>query len=498
MDPDECEDALTNPSAVGDRGEILRAVARVTELISSSIPWRDTMPEALAILGGATKVSRVYIFEIEHIPEPIVESHSHSPLCENVVQAGDLPVERGASADKQDNDNNRQNHREIYVSQRYEWVADGIEPQIANPDLQMIPLIEAGYLRWCDLLQSKQPVCGSIIDFPDSEKPLLESQSILSLLIQPIFAGSRWWGFIGFDACLRAKNWHQHEIDALRVASLVIGGRIFLQEREAQLRLVQKMEALGQMAGGVAHDFNNVLQIASGALAQIQNDLRINNNMSARLLSYVSILEKTVQKGADLTRRLLEFSRRRESSPKEVFLCDLVLHERLLIQQALGPKITFDFKCSHSIYPVSLDPVQFAQILLNLAVNARDAMPDGGLFEIAMLTLESSQEPLLSDGLPEGRYTLVRFRDSGVGIAPEIQERIFEPFFSVGKRNQGTGLGLSTVYSVVMGASGRIFVSSSKGQGTEFRVYFPACGEPRLCGHLVRVLVMGRVIIASV
>jgi hypothetical protein len=160
------------------RGAILNAVARVTEQAFAAGAWRTMVPEALATLGRATGVSRVYVFERQ-------------------ANGGD----------------------HARVSQRFEWVADGIQPQIDNPDLQDLDLEASGFVRWVELLRAGSSVVGDIDEFPPSEWPLLEAQSIRSILVQPIFAGAFWWGFIGFDACEREQSWEEVEVDALRIAS---------------------------------------------------------------------------------------------------------------------------------------------------------------------------------------------------------------------------------------------------------------------------------------
>ncbi|MFM9030909.1 MAG: PAS domain-containing protein, partial [Opitutaceae bacterium] len=161
------------------------------------------MPEALALLGRATGVSRVYIFDV-------AESAAGGKI----------------------------------VSQRFEWVAEGVTPQIDVPELQGLDLIEAGFERWGADLAAGRAVFGDVEDFPASERPLLEMQQILSILIQPIFAGDRWWGFMGFDACSTRQEWSRVEVDTLRIAARTISGAIHQQDRETEMR--RRVELLSE------------------------------------------------------------------------------------------------------------------------------------------------------------------------------------------------------------------------------------------------------------
>ena len=158
------------------RDRVLATVVRCAELFAIEAPWRDLVPSALAVLGEATGVSRVYLFE----------------------------VVRGSRGER-------------IASQRFEWCAPGVTPQIDNPDLQGIDLIPNGYGRWVERMEAGEPVYGDVEDFPESERDLLRAQDILSLLVQPIQAGARWWGFVGFDACAARQAWDRVEVDVLRI-----------------------------------------------------------------------------------------------------------------------------------------------------------------------------------------------------------------------------------------------------------------------------------------
>lgn len=419
------------------RDAILAAVARTAERMSEEAPWRELLPDTLRVLGEATGVDRVYVFEVI-----------------------------------------RRDRDETHVSQRFEWVAAGIEPQIDNPELLDVPLHGAGFTRWGQLLESGLPVVGDIEDFPASERPLLEGQGIRSLLVEPIFVGPRWWGFMGFDACRRIQSWADVEVHALRIAALVLGSAILQDERQAQFRQVQKMDALGRMAGGVAHDFNNVLMVVSGGVDLLRSDLERSGLLTEARAEHLQMVDQALRQSTGLTRRLLDFSRRREGQPQEVSPLELVRQSAPLLAQAAGATIRLEIAGADPVGRIRIDPVQFEQVVLNLVVNARDAMPRGGQIRIALEPVDVEAPPASSDRIPPGRWVSLSVRDTGEGMPPEVRERVFEPFFTTKSIERGTGLGLSTVYGIVTGAGGRVTVSSEVGKGTEFRIYLPTVDDP--------------------
>jgi signal transduction histidine kinase len=414
------------------RDAILAAVARSAEQLAQPKPWHELVPRVLRTLGEATGVSRVYVFENQ----------------------------RAASGD-------------VLVSQRFEWVAPGVTPQIDVPELQNVPLHEAGFTRWATLMEAGKPVVGDIDQFPASERPLLEMQQILSILVQPIYAGPRWWGFMGFDACEQVQSWEKVEVDALLIAARLLGNALHQQERDTMLRLAQKMEALGRMAGGIAHDFNNVLMILENEVCTLADDLEENGHLTDPRKQSVELLDQALQQATGLTRRLLDFSRRREGPSQVVDLGAHLERSSALLRQAAGSRVQLTVMAFPGSAPVRIDPVQLEQVALNLVVNARDAMPEGGRVEIAVAPAPVSGEVAVADGVSSGEWVLLRVKDNGQGMTPEVRERIFEPFFTTKTPDRGTGLGLSTLYAIVTGAGGRVAVTSAPGHGTEFRVYLP-------------------------
>lgn len=240
---------------------------------------------------------------------------------------------------------------------------------------------------------------------------------------------------------------------------------------EEQLRQAQKMEALGRLAGGVAHDFNNLLTIISGygelLLGQVEEPLRED----------VRAILEGAERATAVTRQLLALSRRQASQPRVVDLNAIVRGMEKILRRALGEDVTLELALRASLWPIKADPGQIEQILLNLAVNARDAMPHGGRLVIATANCSRTEAAALH--LPPGQYVRLTVRDTGEGLDPETCRHIFEPFFSTKPTEKGTGLGLAIVYGIVKQSGGEVFVDSRRGEGTVFTIYLPrASGIP--------------------
>jgi len=239
---------------------------------------------------------------------------------------------------------------------------------------------------------------------------------------------------------------------------------------ERQLRMAQKMEAVGRLSGGIAHDFNNLLGVIIGYVQVIKRRLDPGN----ALHEYAEEIEKAGQRAVGLTRQLLAFSRQQVLEPVVLNLNTLVADMQKMLPRLIGEDIDLNIILDPALGLVRADPGQVEQVLMNLAVNARDAMPDGGKLTIQTVNAEidtafANEHP----GAYPGKYVMLAVTDNGVGMDPETQAQIFEPFFTTKGRDKGTGLGLSTVYGVVKQSNGYIAVDSEKGKGSSFCVYLP-------------------------
>lgn len=240
-------------------------------------------------------------------------------------------------------------------------------------------------------------------------------------------------------------------------------------ETERQLRQSQKMEAVGQLAAGVAHDFNNLLTVIQGYTSEL---LSMQNDASTREM--IEPVQAAATRAANLTRQLLIFSRKEVVQPQQLDLVVVFKELRPLLRRLIGTHIDFQWNVPGTLAPIVADPANFEQVIVNLVINARDAMPEGGRIEIAARhRLLEAGSPILQSGAQPGDYIEVCVTDTGSGINPEVLRRIFEPFFTTKEAGKGTGLGLSTVYSIVRQQGGWISVKSQVGKGTTFTVYQP-------------------------
>ena len=244
-----------------------------------------------------------------------------------------------------------------------------------------------------------------------------------------------------------------------------------LRLSEAKLRQAQKMEAVGRLAGGVAHDFNNVLTAIFGYADLVLDGLEPGD---PRRLD-IEEIKRAANRAAALTRQLLAFSRKQVMQPRRLDLNDIIVNLETLLLKLIGQEIVLRIDTAPRLWDVKADPGQIEQVLMNLASNARDAMPEGGI-----LTIATANEDLAPDdaaalvGIEPGRFVRLTVSDTGDGIAPHVRPHVFEPFFTTKEQGKGTGLGLATVYGIVKQSGGWVYLDETPAaSGASFRIYLP-------------------------
>jgi PAS domain S-box-containing protein len=243
-----------------------------------------------------------------------------------------------------------------------------------------------------------------------------------------------------------------------------------LRETEKKLQQSQKLEAIGQLAGGIAHDFNNILTVILGYAEQMMGAVPMEDPLYADICE----IQDAGNRAATLTRQLLAFSRKQALQPIILDLDERVSDKKILLSRLIGENIELTLLLAGDLGLVKADPSQIDQVIMNLAINARDAMPEGGRLTFETKNTVISENNTHQDvTIPKGIYSLLSVTDTGAGMAPDVLSRIFEPFFTTKEKGKGTGLGLSTVYGIVKQSGGYIWVYSEPGQGTTFKIYLP-------------------------
>jgi two-component system cell cycle sensor histidine kinase/response regulator CckA len=284
------------------------------------------------------------------------------------------------------------------------------------------------------------------------------SEFPVELAVAPVRVGTSWL----FSAFIR-------DVTARREAEET------LRKSELQLRQAQKMEAVGRLAGGIAHDFNNVLTAVFGYVDLLCEELPPESGAQSDLAE----VRKAAERAAGLTRQLLAFSRQQVLEPVVLGLNDLMEDFEKMLRRVIGEDVQMRLSLAKDAGNVRADPGQLHQVIMNLAVNARDAMPTGGTLILETSNTElTEQYAELHQPVVPGRYVMLAVSDTGTGMSPEVRARIFEPFYTTKEQGKGTGLGLSTVYGIVKQSGGYIWVYSEVGRGTSFKIYLPRVDAP--------------------
>jgi signal transduction histidine kinase len=243
-----------------------------------------------------------------------------------------------------------------------------------------------------------------------------------------------------------------------------------VEASEAQIRQAQKMEAVGQLTGGIAHDFNNILTVIIGTIEILAEAVADRPSLA----TVAKLIDQAAARGADLTQRLLAFARRQPLQPRPVDVNALIIDSARLLRPALGEQIEIDSMLADDASPALVDPAQLSTAILNLALNARDAMPDGGklTLETRNVYLDADYAGMNSEVSP-GSYVMIAVNDSGHGIPADLLHRVFDPFFTTKEVGKGSGLGLSMVYGFVKQSGGHVKIYSEQGHGTTVKLYLP-------------------------
>ena len=407
------------------RPELAAAVAAAAECLQRSPQWTQCAASVLRLLGEATGSGRVHIKQFRREAE------------------GGLSAYRCAT-----------------------WAARPAKAQSDDDRSQPFDLVAAGCQQWLDVLAH-----GLAVEAEDSrldQREVLRSRDMRALLALPLFANGQLWGMLAFASVTESSRFSRVEIDVLRPLAAALGASIERNELHAQVERLQRTEALGRMAGAIAHDFNNLLTVLSGAFETMALEPATKAMTEPDRVSLTNTVQQAIDQGARLLKRLMQHGRVTEDAPRELDVAAHLRGAESLLSQAVGRSIRLQIEVGAGSQHVCIDPLQLDQVLLNLALNARDAMPRGGTLAIEITKAASND-----DG-HTATWTVLRVRDNGHGMPAHVCEHIFDPYYTTKGNQRGTGIGLATVRAIVAAAGGHIAVRSAVGAGTEFCLYLPA------------------------
>lgn len=364
------------------------------------------------------------------------------------------------------------------MSNTHEWCARGVEPQRAN--LQGLPL--AIFPWWIARVERQEvihiPVVADLPDEAVAERGALLEQDIASVVVVPLVFDGKSLGFIGFDSIHNGKAWAEDDITLLRITGEIVVNALERkradEERRAleeQLIQARSLDNVARLAGGVAHDFNNLLSVILNHARALERELT-----EPRLRDYARVLSQSAEQAAELTRQLMIVGRRELLQAEVLDINQVIASLENLLRRTLGEAVAFEVSTSAAPCWVKLGKTHLKQVLVNLIMNAHDALPNGGHVRIST-ACESDRVPGTSGPRDVEGWVHLRVSDDGVGMSAEVARRAPEPFFST-KGASGTGLGLSTVHGIVWQAGGRVSIESRPGMGTSVDVYLPRVAEP--------------------
>jgi signal transduction histidine kinase len=316
----------------------------------------------------------------------------------------------------------------------------------------------------------------------DAERAHLTERGILSLLSIPIYSGATPMGCLTLECTREERDWSEQDITLLRLIGELFTGALrrrqtesALDESREQLLHATKMDAVGRLAGGIAHDFNNLLTIILGFCRPLLSELA----ESDPIREDIAAIRDSAERAAALTRQLLTFSRRQDVETEALQLNDLLVALGPMLERLVGDDVDLGLELAGDLDWVEGDAHHLEQLVLNIAANARDAMPDGGSFVMRTRNREISRGEAKRLRLPRaGRFVSLELEDTGTGMDEQTRQHIFDPFFTTKEADKGTGLGLSLVYGIVEQMGGTISVEAEPGKGTCFHILLPILDEP--------------------
>jgi signal transduction histidine kinase/CheY-like chemotaxis protein len=329
------------------------------------------------------------------------------------------------------------------------------------------------------MLQANQVINFSdVADIPNrTEQELLAAQNIKSILAVPLFVAQKFYGFIGFNECRAYRKWGEREVQMLLSTARIIANTIERKQLAEQLVQQERLAAVGHLAAGVAHDFNNILAVMLG-FAEI---LRSSPNTPPTSYNSLGQIITAGQQASHLVRQILDFSQKTIRRPVQINLETFLKESVQFLEHTLPENIRLDLQIEPGQYFIEADSTQFQQLLTNLAINARDAiLPNSGRLQIGLSHTDERGTRIctLCQQQIEGRWLRLSVSDNGHGIAPDALPRILEPFFTTKVVGKGVGLGLSQVAGIIAQHQGHLNIESQPGQGATFNIYFPPLAAP--------------------